>query len=468
MGSGALGSAGRCHRGLACALLVSGCSFPPARPLPADPDLARRPSVSDSSVLAAASSLHHPLLPAIQVDPADGLSPDEAAALALVMNPSLAAARATPAEAAADVNSAGLFPNPSADVAVEDPYGAGSEGLVQVLNLALTIETRPFVTRGARIAAAEAEERRVELDLIWQEWQVAQAARLEATRLAWLERRTALARAELENETEASARLEQAFDAGDATADQLGVQIAAREKVRADLIVLEQTRTETRSTLLALLGQPDPESLRVAPAATEPYVGPPPDPAQLAAFCLASRIDLQALRAAYDGQEAKLRQAVLEQIPNVTVGFARNRDESEIKFLGGFVTLGLPIFDRSQGAIALASATRERLGLELEARATEARSAVDEAVAMLDLVRIRLPEISRGVEPLVRLEETERIAEESGDVDWLAYETIRLAALDQQLQQAALAQLAAETRIGLETACPGASGRGVLARAEAP
>ena len=59
-----------------------------------------------------AKSLHHPILPAIDFDERDGLSPEEAAVLAVLANPGLRAIRDQRAIAQGQVLQAGLLPNP--------------------------------------------------------------------------------------------------------------------------------------------------------------------------------------------------------------------------------------------------------------------------------------------------------------------------------------------------------------------
>lgn len=421
-------------------------------PLPELADFETGAPLEAEALRARVSELDHPFLEAIPIDLGDGLGPSEAAVLAVALNPDLAAARAARGEARAGLVAAGLLPNPSFGFESDDPYGSGSAGLSRVVNLSLSIDTQQILTHWARVAAARGEVERVDLDILWQEWGIAQQARLEATRLAWLEQRVSLSRKQLDLEAETSDRLQQAFAAGDVAAGPLGVQIAARESVRANLLALEQAHLESRNRLLGLLGRPEPTELAVEPPAASGATSLP-SADELVPLCLGRRLDLEALRRSYAAQDARLRQAVIEQFPNVTVGLAHQRNESQLKFLGGFVTVGVPIFDRNQAGVALAEATRERLRLEYAARATEVRGTVHDALDLLELVSRRLPEVTAGLEPLSVVEEQEARAAAAGDVDWLTYETIRLALFEQRLQQASLSQLAAETRIALETAC---------------
>lgn len=437
---------------VAALVLVASIGCYRSLPLPELTRFERGAPLVEEALRAHVAELRHPLLKPVPIVLGDGLSPVEAALVAVALNPDLAAARAARGEARAGLVAAGLLPNPVFNIEVDDPYGLGSTGLTEVLNLSLSIDTQPILTRWARIAAARGEVERVDLGILWQEWQIAQQARLEAVRLAWLEQRVGLARTQLAAETQTSDRLQQGFAAGDVTADQLGVQLAGRETVRTNLVGLEQARIESRNRLLGLFGRPAEMELVVEPPVV-PVERPLPAPPDLLARCLERRLDLEALRHGYAAQDARLRQALLEQFPNVSIGLARQRNESQLKFLGGFVSVGVPVFDRNQAGVALARATRERLWFEYQARATDVRNTVQAALEILDLVYSRLPEVTASLAPLTALESDEAQAAEIGDVDWLTYQTIHLALFEQRLQQASLSQLAAETEIALETSC---------------
>src|SRR5262249_39097848 len=149
---------------------------------------------------------------------------------------------------------------------------------------------KPFLARSARQDAAQAEVSHIDLGIAWQEWQVAQHARLLVARLQWLTERVKLARDELTFEAGVAATLDQALKAGDATVGQVGVQRASLEGVRRSLHEIEQSRLEAESEFKALLG-----NLRltevVVPEPAQFVAAPAPDLSQ----CLLGRIDLAAL-----------------------------------------------------------------------------------------------------------------------------------------------------------------------------
>jgi hypothetical protein len=382
------------------------------------------------------------------VDLGNGLSPDEGAVLGVLLNPDLVVERDGRGVSRAQIISAGMLPNPVLGAEYDHPYGPGSEGTTDVLNLSLAFDLKPLFARSARQASARAEYAQIDLGIAWQEWQVAQRARLLVVRLQWLRLRTELARDELEFQDHVASTLNKATAAGDATLGQVGVQLASREAVRRSLHDLERTALETEGELRALFG-----GLRL------PYIEvAAPKPAQRPAHhdvtaCLANRLDLAALVQGYDAQEASVREAVAEQFPDLSVGVTHQHNEGGLNFMGAFVNIGLPIFDRNQGKVSLARATRLRLRHEYSARVLATRADLEQLEKLAELSVVELREVEVAIPTLEKIELQERDAVVRGDLDRLSYQTLRASLFDQRQQQAALSQALAETEVGLTTAC---------------
>jgi outer membrane protein TolC len=444
-------------RPLSCSLVavLAGCRLYHPLSLASPEDLVRRQSDAETLRVSAAE-LHHPLLPPLSIDLADGLDPMEAAVLAVAGNPGLVAERDARGEASADLIAAGLLPNPTFSGELDSTSGPGSDNLVVNRVLNVSIDTRVLVTRATRLEAARAHVDSVDLEIAWKEWQVAQAARLDTVRLIGLRRRLARLTAEIEGQEQTTAVLEHAVSTGDASLPSLGVQRAALEssrRVRRDLTASE---IEARSQLLELLGLSPVSRLDVAESLpADPEVPTGTDESGVVQHCLARRLDLAALRRGYDSQQARLRQAVLEQLPDIQVGFASQRNESSIKFLGGFASLGLPIFDRNQAEIALAEATRARLGHEYEARVLGVRAEVAAALEAGRAFDAQIAQASRSLPEARALEAAERDAIKRGDVDRLTYQVVRTNLLELELGLESLSQARHEVAVALETSCGG-------------
>jgi len=404
-----------------------------------------------------AAQLQHPILKPVTLDLSDGLTPDEAAVLAVLANPDLKAIRDARGEAAAQLVGANILPNPVFSGEVDHPHGAGSEGTVNATNLGLEMDLGSLIGRAARVAEASANLQAVDLGIAWQEWQVAQAARLDTVRLAMLERRLRLVQKELAFESETVSVLEDAVDKGDATIQDLGVHRSAMASLRQLEGDLESTTAETHASLNLLTGLPPAANVApVVPDEDAITFAPLPAGPELVKRAVSGRLDLEAFRLGYRAQEARVRQAVLAQFPSLSIAVVKQRNETALKFLGGLVTLGIPIFDRNQAGIALERATRARLGHEYEARIAQTRADVERLAHQDALLADQITAARRALRSLVPLEAAEHKGVESGDVDRLAWQEVRSTLLDLRLKLAALLQARLETRITLTTAVGGA------------
>ena len=436
---------------LVATLLLCACASVHEEPLrslsaaPADPEL------ESPRLWAHASEIDHPPLPPLKADLSDGLSPDEAAVLAVLLDPQLVAARSEHDIGKAQLLDAGVLPNPVFSLAIDHPFGSGSAGATNKGDLSLSIESRALISRGARRAAAQASLEQIDLGIAWQEWQVAEQARLLTVRLGWLRRRLQLSRDELAFAQKTTSALEVASAAGDTTLEQVGVARASLESVRRTVNELEQEEVGTEGDLLALLGEPGRKRIEVSePSAEAGTAG-----AVMWDACLPQRLDLLALQRGYHAEQERVRQFVLEQFPNVTAGVHYERNESALHFIGGFVSFELPVFDRNQGNVAIGRASRTQLRRDYDARVASARADLSRLSQLAALLRRQLPEVHASIAPLEAIEQAERDAVSRGDVDRLSYQTVREALLEQRLQEANISQALAETEVGLHATCGG-------------
>src|SRR5205807_3060384 len=132
---------------------------------------------SDEGLSIAARDVRHPLLPPVRIDLRTGLTPDAAAIVAVVANPALRVQRDHRALASAQLLQAGLLPNPSLDFTLDPVTGGDTAGTVTGYNVGISWEVTALITHDAKVAAARAGSRSVRLDVAWQEWQFAQAAK---------------------------------------------------------------------------------------------------------------------------------------------------------------------------------------------------------------------------------------------------------------------------------------------------
>lgn len=351
---------------------------------------------------------HYTPLPLVQVPP---LAPSAAAlpgfvpgaplsvtqvtALALNNNPDLRASRARHGLAQAQLLQSGILPNPSFAGAIL-PLISGA-GTVTAWNVGLSQDIKSLITYRARRRAAGYAAQQVDAEILWQEWQIAGQARQIAVSLIAGEQSRPMLLEVFNLLSRRNAVLQQALAAGNATLVTAAPTLVALQAARTGLQTLDQRQLSLRHQLNALLGiVPD------AVVALGSMIDLPPfDPVAIRAdlTTLADRRpDLVALRLGYDAQDANVRVAILSQFPDLILGGTASSDNSRVINGGPQTTIGLPIFDRNQGNVAIANATRAQLHADYSARLATAigqvgalLSEMEQLTRQLAIVRRDLP-----------------------------------------------------------------------------
>ena len=434
----------------ACVLLAgasAGCYR--AMPLsPAAVEQALAPPRLDA-IRVQAQALQHPILRPIAFDERDGLSPDEAAVLAVLANPSLRAVRDQRGIAAAQVIQAGILPNPVFTYDIERPHTEPGE--VPGFNRGIEWEVTSLIALGAKIAAANSQARSVDLDVAWQEWQAAESAKTAVyTRLAQ-EAQLEKARAIDEHLRQHAALIEKAVEARQATVVELASAEAARQEARAAVLGLERGVARQSLALNRLLGLPAEAEVTLQKDIAWPTAAAVPPREELLKGLEERRLDLVALRRGYESQESTVLAAMLSQFPKVTLGHHRGRDFGNFGFRGPSVSAEIPVFDHNQGAIAVEKANRQKLFDEYMSRVFEARSEIAALCGEIDSVTAEVAAAEAAVPALERLVATYEQAVAGGQVPIPALYTARGDLARKQLDALKLKQELAEMIIELET-----------------
>ena len=427
------------------ALGLAGCASYATLPLPKRVDL---------PLAAAAISVDPTQLPfrglsSHVFNPADGLDEDEVAMLAVVNNPQLRQTRDGLGIARAQSFAAGLLPDPQLGITSDHPTN-GTTGNTNAFNLNLSYDVNALLLRSSRSGAATADEQRVNLELLWQEWQVLSQARLLFTRLT--------AQASLMKQLQAThtllanryQRSHQALAAGNVTIDFASADLIALQNIERQRNELQRSLLQNRASLNGLLG--------LAANAALPLVGEPRVATINASGVRAGleqrlnrRPDLQALQAGYRSQEEKFRGAVLAQFPALNLGVTRARDTSGLYTLGFGLNLSLPIFNRNRGNIAIEAATRKKLFDEYQGRLNSAAGEVATALENLPLLQDQLQRTRQGLSELNAVTERAATAYRAGNMTAPDYVRLQAALLDKQTEAINLQEALVEQQIALET-----------------
>jgi outer membrane protein TolC len=296
--------------------------------------------------------------------------------------------------------------------------------------------------------------KQVNLDILWQEWQVAERARelyIQTQALGELRgvldaRRKLLARLYLK----AEASLQHHYlTVSDVTAD-----FIAWNSAEAEWRAFELQDNQTRHALDELLGLAPDVPLRLRGAPREQLVTTAQYRSAVAALPR-RRPDLLALKAGYQSEEEQLREAILAQFPLLSAGVEKARSAEEgIQSIGFNVTLTLPLFNRNRGPIAVGRASRAYLHQAYQASLDETTNQADQ---VWKAVRIMQGQLKTLDARLCGLERAAAAAKESlgrgtlSLADYARVDSNALAAQAEEIQlrasleqaQAALAMLLA-------------------------
>ena len=338
--------------------------------------------------------------------------------MALTENSDLKAARTQWAVAQGQVKQAGILPNPQISGAFL-PLLSGS-GTVPAWNLGLAQGLRALLTYKNTARAARDDAGQIAATIVWQEWQTAGKARQLATDLILTERsRPAYAQA-YAMLNERNAVLDKALAAGHTTLTAIAPDRVALQGARAALDGMDQSILSLRHQLNALLGLGPDARLELT---AEPQL-PPFDLAAVRAGLptLADRRpDLLALRLGYAASDERVRAAILAQFPDIVLGASVSSDNARVINGGPNVQLGLPIFDRNQGNVAIARATRAQLHAEYTARLAATTGEVGAMASEYEQLALQLARARQELPAAVDAARQAQIAFEQKNLDARGY-----------------------------------------------
>jgi outer membrane protein TolC len=390
-----------------------------------------------------------PELAAHRFDPADGLDITEVATLAVLNNPDLKIARAGAGIALAQAFAAGLLPDPRFGAHVDVP-DRGQTGTTPAKTFNLSVDIISMLTRAPRRAAARHDARKTDLNLLWMEWQVVAQARQLFVRLT---QERQLMDVLVQTRVLFGTRYgltQTALDRGLLTLDAVTPHLVALQDVSRQINDLERLTSQSRHDLNFVLG--------LAPEVAVPLVGtaalPELDDAaieRLLPDLPRRRPDLLALQAGYAAEEQRLRASILTQFPGVGIDFSRVIDPTNVRTAGMGVSLLLPIFNRSRGAIAIEQATRQQLYVEYQQRLNAATSGIDRILAEQRINRRQLQDVDAGVADLARAAEKSDAAFRAHNINALAFAGLQASLLAKRIERISLEQAILEQQVALQT-----------------
>lgn len=399
-----------------------------------------------------ATQIKHPLLKSIPFNIQDGLSPDEAAILSMLRNPELRAARDHHGIANAQLLQAGLLPNPTLSYNFAALSGGLDQGKVTGLGLGLGWEVTSLITRSNKLTAAEAEQQAVDLQIAWQEWQIAQAAKSAVYQLLVYSKQQLLLEEMLQRLESNRMQIQQAADEGLVTELDRVAAISAKNAIDVRLQAVMQQQNQQQQRLNRALGLKPDETIQLQQDLdlTDKWTAPAYD--QLTHDLSHRRLDLMALQQGYKNQDEQVRIKVLQQFPQISIGFSQTKNPSAYYTLGAGVTVTLPIFDQNQGQIALAVATRQQLFDEYTNRIFQSKADIAELLVTVASLNKQIQSVHHAIPDLENLVNAYKLAIENGQIDVLNYYVAWNSWTDKKIELLSLQLQLVEARIALEIA----------------
>jgi len=429
---------------------LAGCALYHSKPLPTQPDL--QPQLVP--VKLDLDRIHLPGLKPHVFDPTKGLDATDVAILAVINNPALKTARVAARASEAQAFVAGMLPGPQLGYSLDHPTHQAPQ-YVNGYSAGIAYDLSALVEHGAAKSAAHASARQIDLDLLWQEWQVAQQARL-----LYVDCLNNHDKLRVLNELQAGMaqryHVEQrAYQAGDVSLGDLGLSLAALQNVQTLTVSIATARNASCRALNEILGLAPDVQLNLI-ANTDP-VSPPTqtDIDNALAKLPERRPDLLALRYGYKSQDEEVWRAVLAQFPGIGFGLNRAQDTSDVHTVGFSVSLNFPFLGGGAAIVHAAEATRDALWQQYQQRLDEVASEVQLLRADLSVLDRELDQMQSATADNRQMLSGAYAAYARGDLTAPAYYDLtttalnhRLTALDLRAQQQQLL-IALQTLLGL-------------------
>jgi cobalt-zinc-cadmium efflux system outer membrane protein len=421
------------------ALLLTACATYRPLPLPGSPNLAANLAALERTLPPA-----RPDDPPATIDITAPLDIDRIGVLAMLNDPDLRSEHGEMAGARAALVQASALPNPS--IALGFAALLGGPGSTPSYSASLSQDIASLVTYHARVASARSHVGEVNANLLWLEWQIAQKARLLALDLYWLDQSIDLNDRELRLISSEAGQVRAATAAGNLDIQSLAPLLGAQASAEQSLAALHLQRLKNWQALDALLGLQPQVRFAIAAPALPP---PPPDLAGLIATLPEHRPDLVALQLGYRSSDENLRAAILGQFPAFVLSGTWTSDTTNVRSAGPNATFDLPIFNRNQGGIAKARATRAQLQAQYQARLDSAVADIQGLVAQMQRLSADLVVARRAAARAVTLSKTAREAYAQGNLDQRALTDYETTALQRQLDVVGMARDLGEDQITL-------------------
>ena len=431
------------------AVLAMGCTQYTPMPL-THSAVEKALAVPAPSELQARSNARRMKLPPVELDPRKELTPDSAAILAVLLNPTVRADRNRLALSSAQLFQAGLLPNPQ--LAASNDWISSGPGVVNPFSVGINWDVTSLIWHEAKLQSARAANMSIQLDVAWNEWQAAEAAKAAVYDTVALQQQLKIAREVDERLRKNADMIRAAMERHEKTLLDASAAEAAAQTAHADMLTLEQQLAHQKLVLLRAIGLPSSTEVHLTGEGLLPSKLETPPADELLNGLQDRRLDLLALQRGYTSEEENLRAAVLQQFPKINIGGTRAEDNTGVHTWGIAATVDLPIFDQYQGPIRTEQATRQKLFDEFVSRVFQARSDIAMLLADIDSLTRQITAATNALPSLRQLVQTYQTAVNQGNADVLSYYTAQNDLAQKEISLLKLKQQLVDSRVALEIA----------------
>ena len=365
-----------------------------------------------------------------RIDIDSSLTVNQIGLIAILNDPAIAAERAQYGVASAALLTESLLPNPMLSFGFSSLLG-GPGASSPSYAASFTEDILALITYRPRVAAAKADLRSVNADLLWKEWQAAQQARVLALDIYADDRQIHYRQRELGLLSNELAQVRRATQAGNLDLTAESPLIASTAVAEGSLAAVRLTQLKAWHDLDALLGL---EPWVRFPISRPELAPPPSDLDQLLSTLPERRPDLIALQFGYHAASERLRVAIIERFPAFSIGPNYTYDTSKVQSLGPAVNLTVPIFNRNQGGIFAGRATREVLYAQYQAELDSSEGTARSLVAEIAELREDLAGSLRAERTAAHLSGIARRAYQSSSIDQRSLADYETTVLERQLE----------------------------------
>lgn len=419
--------------------VTAGCATTGGAPSPGELDTAIRERTAGTGLRLESDRTLPP-----DVNLADGLSQEEAVAVALWNSPSFQATLADLGIARADLAEAGLLRNPIFSLLF--PIGP------KQLEFTLQYPFDALIQRPARVEAARFNAQAIGERLVWDALALVAQVRAAHADTVTTDRRLMLAAENADLTRRLAGITEARLRAGDISDLEARAPRSEAARTEAQRRATEHDRNLARLTLAALIGLDEPAD-RLQPQLSGAYDLPPCviDDARVQ-DALASRPDVRAAEIGIEAAGARARWERSRVLALVGVLDA-NGDGAEGFEIGPGLNADLPLFNRNQGAVARANVEVQRAGRRYAAARAQVVADVRSAAVRLNQAQQSLQAWRDDIVPSLETEQRQaENAYQAGEVALFAVLDVSRRLVDGRMRQLDAEADLYRSRITLERA----------------